>query len=594
MRKTICFMIVSFFLFCKPCMAAYHHEGEADTPNFLAAYPALEGSKLDSCALCHCGGEYEKSPGDYIEVSSCQWCHITYGYDKSGDIEETINPYGMDYKNAGRSTIAFTAIEGNDSDGDGYTNKQEIDALSFPGDATDDPTKIYAPSVTYTLTELESLNSHTQFMLMNTTRSGDWYGEYQGVPFLDLLRDAGMIEKTTTAVTAYSPDGYFYTYELKPGGDFYYIDGTYPQAQFYYDPQADKANGGWCDYSSPSRTGRENGDLITVQGGLKFILAYKRDGTYLEPGYLDEENRLPVFCEGPFRAVPPQMFPSPPDQSSTSEIQDVIWPYNETADHNAGYSARTVAAIRVEPLPEGTTDINWYESGWDYIENKELIIYGNLASGNIEGLVTDQETSEPIAQATVSTDKGGYSTVTNETGSFLLTGLKTDTYSLRASARGYQTASQSVTVTKDTTETVDFSLTPGSSQCPIESMIADDQKTLALLRNYRDNVLIKNHLGRKYVSAYYENAVEMVVLIISDSVIREKMFEALNAIIPSIEQVMNGKKSALSNAQTIKINDLIKAVKTAGSLKLQKAIGQFETDFANGVFIKTFLTPVIK
>ena len=36
--------------------AAYHHEGEADSPKFVSAYPAAEGTKLDSCALCHCGG----------------------------------------------------------------------------------------------------------------------------------------------------------------------------------------------------------------------------------------------------------------------------------------------------------------------------------------------------------------------------------------------------------------------------------------------------------------------------------------------------------------------------------------------------------
>ncbi|MBW1717372.1 MAG: hypothetical protein JRJ77_16390, partial [Deltaproteobacteria bacterium] len=103
---------------------------------------------------------------------------------------------------------------------------------------------------------------------MNTSRSGDFYAEYQGVTFLDLLRDAGMIEESTTAVTAYAPDGYSYTYELKSGGEYYYIDGTYPQAQYYYDTQADKANGGWCDYSAASCTGRNHGDMITVEGGL--------------------------------------------------------------------------------------------------------------------------------------------------------------------------------------------------------------------------------------------------------------------------------------------------------------------------------------
>ena len=176
-----------------------------------------------------------------------------------------------------------------------------------------------APRVTYTMDELESIAPHTQFLLMNTSRSGDFYAEYQGVPLLDLLNDAGMIDETTNAVTVYAPDGFSYTYELQPGGGSLYIDGTYPQAQYYYDAEADKANGGWCDYSAPSCTGRNHGDAIAVAGGLKLLLAYKRDGANLEPGYLNEENTLEG--EGPFRSVPPQMVPSPPDQSSTSRVR---------------------------------------------------------------------------------------------------------------------------------------------------------------------------------------------------------------------------------------------------------------------------------
>ena len=564
--------------------AAYHHEGEADAPNFIAAYPELEGTKLDSCALCHCGGEYEKKPGKFIEVGSCQWCHMTYGYDGSGDIEETLNPYGKDYKNAGRNVSAISSIEGNDSDGDGYTNKQEIDAISYPGDANDDPTKLPAPHVTYTLKELESLNNHKQFMLLNTHRSGDFYAEYEGVTFLDLLRDAGMIEETTTAVTTYAPDGYSYTYELKPGGEHYYIDGTYPEAQYYYDAEADTANGGWCDYSAPSCVGRNHGDMITVEGGLKLILAYKRDGAYLETGMLNEENKL--YGEGPYRSVPPQMVPCPPDQTQTAENQDVIWPFDDSVDHNAGFSARTVVAIRVEPLPEGTTDFNWNDGGWDYVDDQEVIIYGNLESGSVQGTVTDQATSQPIAKADISTDKGGYSTITDETGSFSLTGMKVGTYTLRASAIGYSSSSQSVTVTKDTTQSANFSLSVGS--CPIESVISNKQKELVLLRNYRDKVLLQSVVGKQYVKSYYDHAAEMVALIISNSGIREKLMTALHVVKPSIENMMQGYPLAISKAQMRTIEDLTREVKKVSSRSLRKTVCQFEKDIKNKNLSKEF------
>ncbi|MBW2554737.1 MAG: hypothetical protein JRE20_11510 [Deltaproteobacteria bacterium] len=81
-------------------------------------------------------------------------------------------------------------------------------------------------------------------------------------------------------------------------------------------------------------------------------------------------------------------------------------------------------------------------------------------------------------------------------------------------------------------------------------------------------------------------------MIVFDSGIREKMIESLNVIMPSIEDMVNGKKSVISKDQSSKIEDLIKAVKRVGSPKLQKDIGQFEIDLRNGVFERSFLTPV--
>jgi hypothetical protein len=590
--KGLLFMWLLVFSFVVPVNAAYHHEGEMDSPNFITAYPGVEGSKLDSCALCHTGGDYEKKPGKFVSVGSCQWCHMTYGYDGSGDIEATLNPYGEDYLNSGRSSGACSAIENNDSDGDGYSNIDEINALTYPGDPGDDPTKIPAPRVTYSLSDLESLDQHTQFMLMNTSRSGDSYAEYQGVTMLDLLRDAGMIEDTTTGVTVYAPDGFNYTYDLKPGGELYYIDGTYPQAQYYYDPEADQALGGWCDYSAPSCTGRNNGDPIYVDGGLQLLFAYKRDGAYLEPGILSEENKLEG--EGPFRSVPPQMQPDPPDQLSTAENQDVVWPYVDEQDHNAGYSARTVVAIRIEPLPEGTTDFSWYEGGWDYVDNNEVIIYGNLASGGVQGTVTDQATGQPLEQATVSTTQGGYSTITDKTGSYSIAGIKTGNYTLRASAVGYQSSSTSLTITQDSTETVNFQLGAGSEVCPSEEILGNKPKELATLRTYRDTILLKSDLGKQYVKSYYDHAAEMVKIALTYGTIREKAVAALEAVKPSIDSVLEGNSLTLTKKQLSVIEKFTTALKEVVSPNLRKAICQFEKDINNKMVSKKFTAANLK
>jgi hypothetical protein len=99
-----CIALVALLLLATQVMAR---------PNYLSSfettYPAAAGSRIDACNLCH------NSPA-------------------GGDAR---NSYGLSYASSGRN---FAVIENTDSDGDGYTNLQEIQSLTFPGDANDHPT----------------------------------------------------------------------------------------------------------------------------------------------------------------------------------------------------------------------------------------------------------------------------------------------------------------------------------------------------------------------------------------------------------------------------------------------------------------------
>lgn len=396
-------MIWSGLMLCLLATAAwgaYHHQGEQDAAQFLTAYPDKAGSKLDHCALCHGGGSYEKN-GRSVSMGSCQWCHYSYGYDQSGNIVDTLNPYGLAYFTAGRDADAITAIDDADSDGDGHTNAAEIAANRFPGNADDDPTKTPAPARVYTRAQLEALGAHTQFMMMNTSRSGDFYAQYTGVPVKDLLDDAG-VQDTATGISVYAPDGWSQYHplasaedEIDEDGDktiFYHVydnmpgeNYQYPPASYYYDNQADEAKNpdtGWCDYSAVSAEGRNPGSAIAVDDGLKAILAYKREGVNLETGVLNDDNKLDG--EGPYRLVVPQKTPGAPDQSSKSDDQDVLWPHNDDWDHNAGSCSRSATIIRVEPLPEGTTDIDILEAGWNYVDQDMIVVYGAIDNPNTD------------------------------------------------------------------------------------------------------------------------------------------------------------------------------------------------------------------
>lgn len=377
---------IVLFTLVSVAWAAYQHAGDADkdAKYFRDVYPAKIGTKLDNCNLCHSGG-VNTSGKKPVTMGSCQWCHFKYGYDKSGDISATLNVYGKAYLDAGRTAAALTAIEGLDSDGDGFSNINEINATRYPGDAADDPTKVVASYRIYTKAQLQAMEQHSQFMLMNTTKSGDYYAEYSGVPMEALLKKA-KVASNATKITVYAPDGYAQGHPIEDStdnaGTSYapYVQGTYPQALYYYNTEADKAitSYGWCDYASSGNAGRIHGEPIVVQNDLRMLLALQADGKDLIPGVLDETNKLKSGTEGPFRVVTPQKVAGPPDQASTATNQSVIWPYDANADHNAGFSSKSATIIKAEPLPDGTTDIDVLEAGWGYIDQEKIVIYGAL------------------------------------------------------------------------------------------------------------------------------------------------------------------------------------------------------------------------
>ena len=79
-------------------------------PAFEATYPAAVGSRIDSCTLCHNvqGSEYK------------------------------LNSYARQWK----EDENFVAINDLDADGDGYSNIEEIDAHTFPGNPSDNPSTV--------------------------------------------------------------------------------------------------------------------------------------------------------------------------------------------------------------------------------------------------------------------------------------------------------------------------------------------------------------------------------------------------------------------------------------------------------------------
>ena len=83
--------------------------------DFQETYPAAVGTRLDGCSLCH----FTDSNGKWDE-----------------------NQFAEEYEEADKD---FGSIQSLDTDGDGFTNLQEIQAGTFPGDASDNPNTYVPP-----------------------------------------------------------------------------------------------------------------------------------------------------------------------------------------------------------------------------------------------------------------------------------------------------------------------------------------------------------------------------------------------------------------------------------------------------------------
>ena len=345
-------------------LAAYSsHQNDQDINNFLAVYPFARSTKLDDCSLCHPGSPNGKS-------GSCDYCHQTYGLKAPHTQPVPLNSYGVAYKAVGRTTASIQTIQNLDSDGDGKTNLEEIQALTFPGDPKDYPGLVPAPAVGLNLERILKLPDYSEFLLLNASKSQDFYARYRGVKVKDLLAYAG-VRKEATQITVFSPDGFSQTFPIDAPTSTqslpYNVMGPYPYGTYY---------GGldFVEYSFiPNHL--DYGDRIPDK--LYMLLAYLRDGDPLTPGKINPTT-LKLDGEGPYRLIPPQKIAGGPDRPSTATPVGDGWDYGANNDHNAGFSARSVAAIRVEPLPSGTTDFNWYEGGWNLVDRAKLVIYGAI------------------------------------------------------------------------------------------------------------------------------------------------------------------------------------------------------------------------
>ncbi len=361
------------------------HASDTDINNFVKAYPHTVGTRLDDCQTCHTGGEVTGDRG-VVHANPCDYCHFVIHPPQGwtglpASFSETLNTYGAAYDDAGRDDPAIAAIATLDSDGDGYINSSEIEALRYPGDAGSYPGLELCPAVKVTMEELLEMPSHTQFGLANTTKQQfDYYATYTGVKIKDLLDAVGVDLTGATSVDVMAPDGYARSFTIEQ------ITSQYPDHRFWegFDVYALGADCAFVEYPPETYT-LGHGDWIGPNTGHEqwHILAWERDGAPLEKSYLDPVTGR-IIGEGPFRNVIPPVSENDefntPDRGKNQDNTGCTlreWDFDTDKDHNAGSMIKGAVIIRINPMPEGCEEFDIINGGWSLIDEEAILVYGH-------------------------------------------------------------------------------------------------------------------------------------------------------------------------------------------------------------------------
>jgi len=355
------------------------HENDKDINNFIGQYPKAAGTRLDDCQTCHRGGV--KGTDTEREFNPCGYCHLleypNCGY-KTGvpqNYKETLNAFGLAYEKAGRTVEALAGIARLDSDGDKFTNAEEIADLRYPGDAGSRPGQPLAPVVLLSEEVLRKLPPFTQFMLMNAPKEvTDDYVSYKGIRVADVLTAAGVDLKNAAGITVFAPDGYSVDCTIED------VTRPFPRGYFYIGPAACKdSERSFVRYPEAIPSGVQDGREIPGEPWL--LLAFERGEEKLDDSFY-EKGTGRLAGEGPFRLVKPQRDlmgdparPGRPDRSVKAKLYGDGWDFNPAIDHNAGVCVRGACVIRVNPAPAGFEEYDW-KNGWPLIKGRRIAVFG--------------------------------------------------------------------------------------------------------------------------------------------------------------------------------------------------------------------------
>lgn len=146
-------------------------------------------------------------------------------------------------------------------------------------------------------------------------------------------------------------------------------------------------------------------------------------------------------------------------------------------------------------------------------------------------------------------------------------------------------------ISSTTTTTADSVLWPLAYE---EIWGTSKEGKLSTLRSFREEVLMKNELGREYVFLLYGNTIEVATLLMRDRSLRMELKGVIDECMPDIKALLEGRKVLLSRGKKARLESFLKQVEKKGSPELKKAVKKVRRDIRKNILFKQFGVTVEK
>jgi len=117
---------------------------------------------------------------------------------------------------------------------------------------------------------------------------------------------------------------------------------------------------------------------------------------------------------------------------------------------------------------------------------------------------------------------------------------------------------------------------------PSALVLDDDEAQLAILRDFRDNVVSQTLGGLGLIELYYKHSLELVSILEADEELRAEAGDVLSGFLPGFQSIIDGGTMTLTPVQMDKIKAVIGGIAAQASPELGEFVAQLVIELSAG------------